>query len=73
MNTTQTLQQLQQLKLQGMASSYRSQLELPIHQQLEAHELIAQLTQAELLTLSPWFVSTRTTFLHLVCGDTNQG
>lgn len=50
MNTTETLQQLQQLKLQGMTSSYRSQLELPVHQQLEAHELIAQLVQAELLT-----------------------
>jgi DNA replication protein DnaC len=49
MNTTQTLQQLQQLKLQGMAASYRSQLDLPIHQQLESHELIAQLVQAELL------------------------
>jgi hypothetical protein len=31
MNTTETLQQLQQLKLQGMTASYRSQLELPIH------------------------------------------
>ena len=50
MNTTETLQQLQQLKLQGMMASYRSQLELPIHQQLESHELIAQLVQAELLT-----------------------
>ena len=49
MNTTETLQQLQQLKLQGMTASYRSQLELPIHQQLDAHELIAQLVQAELL------------------------
>jgi DNA replication protein DnaC len=49
MNTTETLQQLQQLKLQGMTNSYRSQLELPVHQQLEAHELIAQLVQAELL------------------------
>lgn len=50
MNTTQTLQQLQQLKLHGMAASYHTQLELPIHQQLEAHELIAQLTHAELLS-----------------------
>lgn len=50
MNTTETLQQLQQLKLQGMTASYRSQLELPVHQQLESHELIAQLVQAELLT-----------------------
>jgi DNA replication protein DnaC len=49
MNTTETLQQLQQLKLQGMASSYRAQLDLPIHQQLEAHELLGQLVQAELL------------------------
>lgn len=50
MNTTETLQQLQQLKLHGMAASYHTQLELPIHQQLEAHELIAQLTQSELLS-----------------------
>lgn len=50
MNTTQTLHELQQLKLQGMTACYRSQLELPVHQQLEAHELIAQLTQAELLS-----------------------
>lgn len=49
MNTTETLQQLQQLKLHGMAASYHTQLELPVHQQLEAHELIAQLTQSELL------------------------
>ncbi len=50
MNTTATLQQLQQLKLSGMTAAYRSQLELPVHQQLEAHELVAQLAQAELLT-----------------------
>ena len=50
MNTTQTLQQLQQLKLHGMAASYHTQLELPIHQQLEAHDMIAQLTQSELLS-----------------------
>ncbi|MEI9910259.1 MAG: IS21-like element helper ATPase IstB [Bacteroidota bacterium] len=49
MNTTETLQQLQQLKLHGMAASYHTQLELPVHQQLEAHEMIAQLTQSELL------------------------
>lgn len=49
MNTTETLQQLQQLKLNGMAASYHTQLELPVHQQLEAHEMIAQLTQSELL------------------------
>jgi len=50
MNTNETLQQMQQLKFHGMQSSYSLQLELPIHQQLEAHELIAQLVQAELLS-----------------------
>lgn len=50
MNSTQTLEQLQQLRLQGMAGFYKSQLELPVHQQLEAHELIAAMTQAETLT-----------------------
>ena len=29
MNTTQTLEQMQQLRLQGMYQAYRSQLELP--------------------------------------------
>ena len=50
MNTTATLEQMQQLKFHGMHTSYSLQLELPIHQQLEAHELIAQLIQAELLS-----------------------
>lgn len=50
MNTNETLLQMQQLKLKGMVSSYKSQLELPLHQQLEAHELIAQLIQAEQLS-----------------------
>lgn len=50
MNTNETVQQMQQLKFNGMAASYRLQLELPVHQQLEAHELIAQLIQAELLS-----------------------
>jgi DNA replication protein DnaC len=49
MNTTQTVEQMQRLKLHGMAASYTTQLELPMHQQLEAHELIAQLVQAEML------------------------
>lgn len=52
MNSTQTLEQLQQLRLQGMAGFYQSQLELPVNQQLEAHELIAGMTQAEVLTRS---------------------
>jgi DNA replication protein DnaC len=49
MNTTQTLAQMQELKLTGMASSYRSQLEMPLDQQLEGHELITHLLQAEKL------------------------
>jgi hypothetical protein len=47
MNTTQTLQQMQQLRLQGMYQAYRSQLELPMDQQLEGHDLIAYLLQSE--------------------------
>ena len=49
MNTTQTLEQLRELKLSGMASSYSSQLELPLNQQLDAHELIGHMVQAETL------------------------
>lgn len=49
MNTTETLQQMQQLRLQGMYRAYHSQLELPMDQQLEGHELIAQLVQSEQL------------------------
>jgi len=49
MNTSQTLQEMQELKLAGMASSYISQLELSIDQQLDGHALIAYLLQAEKL------------------------
>ena len=47
MNTTQTLEQMKQLRLNGMHQAYRSQLELPMDQQLEGHELIAHLLQSE--------------------------
>jgi DNA replication protein DnaC len=50
MNTTQTLQQMQTLRLQGMHHAYRSQLELPMDQQLESHDLVAQLVQSEQLS-----------------------
>src|ERR1051325_5872116 len=50
MNTTQTVEQMQRLKFNGMAAAYTTQLELPVHQQLESHELIAQLIQAETLS-----------------------
>ena len=49
MNTTQTLQQMRELKLNGMLQSYQSQLELSINHQLDGHELIAHLLQAETL------------------------
>lgn len=49
MNTTETLQQMQTLRLQGMHHAYRSQLELPMDQQLESHYLVAQLVQSEQL------------------------
>ena len=49
MNTTETLQQMQQLRLQGMCQAYRSQLELSMDQQLEGHDLIARLVQSEQL------------------------
>ena len=49
MNTTETLSQMQELRLLGMHQSYRTQLELPMNQQLESHELIAQLVQSEQL------------------------
>jgi DNA replication protein DnaC len=47
MNTTATLQQLHDLRLEGMARSYESVLQLPSHQHPENHVLIAQLTDAE--------------------------
>lgn len=47
MSTTQTLEQMQHLRLQGMYRSYKSQLELPMDQQLEGHDLVAQLVQSE--------------------------
>jgi DNA replication protein DnaC len=49
MNTTQTLAQMEQLRLAGMHQAYRSQLELPMDQQLESHELIGHLVQSEQL------------------------
>ena len=50
MNTTETLSQMNQLKLRGMTSAYQAQLELAMDQQLEAHEMVAQLVQSELLS-----------------------
>lgn len=47
MNTEQTVTQLQQLKLHGMAGRYEALLDLPVQQQPEAHTLLAMLTEAE--------------------------
>jgi DNA replication protein DnaC len=52
MNTTETLHQMQQLRLQGMQQAYKSQLELPMDQQLEGHDLLAHLVQSEQLARS---------------------
>ncbi|MEJ7643784.1 MAG: hypothetical protein WKF87_04265 [Chryseolinea sp.] len=46
MNTTATLEQLNDLKLAGMARRYESILKMPLNKHPEAHELIALLTQA---------------------------
>lgn len=48
MNTEATLEQLRQLKLQGMSRSYEAVLSLPVNSQPGAHELIAQLVQQEI-------------------------
>ena len=47
MNTTATLEQLNDLKLLGMARGYEAILQMPLNKHPEAHELIALLTQAE--------------------------
>lgn len=48
MNTQFTLEQLQTLRLNGMAKRYQAALDLPSHQQEDAHSLVALLCQAEL-------------------------
>lgn len=47
MNTQATLQQLRDLRLDGMAGSYETILDLPRSSQPEAHQLLAQLVQQE--------------------------
>jgi DNA replication protein DnaC len=48
MNTKATVQQLQQLRLPAMVKHYDYVLTLPIHQQPEAHELLAELAEQEM-------------------------
>ncbi len=47
MNTQFTLEQLKTLRLNGMAKRYQAALDLPSHQQEDAHSLVALLSQAE--------------------------
>jgi DNA replication protein DnaC len=49
MDTIKTLDQLQQLRLQGMANRYKDILDLPLQQQPEAHQMLAWLSEAESL------------------------
>lgn len=48
MNTQATLQQLRELKLEGMARSYEAILDLPTSSQPGPHELLGQLVQQEM-------------------------
>jgi len=48
MNTQTTVEQLRELKLSGMAKRYEAALEMPLHQQPDAHALVAMLADAEL-------------------------
>jgi DNA replication protein DnaC len=48
MNAQETVDQLKQLKLNGMMQAYQTLLELPAHEQISLHPAIARLTEAEL-------------------------
>lgn len=47
MNQQQTLEQLQQLKLNGMVKRYEAVIATGVHEQPEPHMLIAWLAEAE--------------------------
>lgn len=47
MNTQITLDQLRELKLQGMADAYQAILSMPVQQQPTLHQLVARLSEAE--------------------------
>ena len=48
MNTQNTLENLNQLKLQGMANAYQAILAMPVHEQLSLHQALARLVEAEI-------------------------
>jgi DNA replication protein DnaC len=47
MNTNESVELMKQMNMQGMADFYESQLSLPLHQQAQGHDLVAQLLHAE--------------------------
>jgi hypothetical protein len=47
MDQQSTLEQLQELKLTGMARRYDAIMKQPVHQQPEPHAIIGLLTEAE--------------------------
>ncbi len=49
MNYQATVEQLRQLFIEGMAQSYSAMLQLGVDQQPKAHEMLAQLVEAEML------------------------
>lgn len=49
MNLQATVEQLFQLRLEGMAHAYAATIQLPVQQQAPAHELLATLVEAEKL------------------------
>ena len=48
MNTQNTLDQLKQLRLDGMADAYQAVLSMPVQEQPSIHQLIARLSEAEI-------------------------
>jgi DNA replication protein DnaC len=48
MNTQNTLDQLKQLRLEGMADAYQVVLSMPVQEQPSIHQLIARLSEAEI-------------------------
>jgi DNA replication protein DnaC len=49
MNNQETLKQLQQLRLKAMSAHYQQVLHMPVHEQPDAHHLLASLCEQELL------------------------
>ncbi len=48
MNTKSSVEQMQEMKLFGMARRYEALLSLPVHEHPEPHALVAMLTESEL-------------------------